>query len=635
MASKFVHAAKTWICAHGTLFSIATVAFVTVAIYVGVFVAPKTIVFSYATTKSCTILPTALPALPRTVVEGRYTVSPQGGLKLGGVWLFATRICVAPTKAPQAGTVAVGYAPFGGWLFAQRLSVAVPDAPKASSKGLDAPIPTTKKLPIELSAADTIHTYMLVANQKTGACTASSAVARLECDVASLDLEQGKDYTFELRRMFKGLEPQRVLAATIHTLRATTIVDSSVKPGETVYARPTEFTFTTDKSLKKAKASLKSGTTSIPVDTTVNGNTITATLAQELEREKDYVFTITDLEASDGSTLVDPYEANFRMSGGPKVVGVSIGRAGVAQNASIVVTFDQALSGAQDIAPIASVNGVSARATKAGNTVTFSLQGAPLCTDFTLSLKKGLESSFSIAANTDWSYASRITCHTLETIGYSVKGRAIQAYTFGSGTSTVLYTGAIHGNELSASRILFDWIDYLEANARQLPAGRKIVVVPTVNPDGVAASSRNNAHNVNLNRNFATNDWKKDINDTNGTVAGGGGATPASEAETQVIAAFSSRLRPRLVLSYHAVGSVAIANQAGDSSSLAATYARLVGYSNGTGNSSEIFDYEITGTYDDWLAEKLGVPSIVVELGSYTYRDFNHHRQAFWTMATS
>ena len=106
-----------------------------------------------------------------------------------------------------------------------------------------------------------------------------------------------------------------------------------------------------------------------------------------------------------------------------------------------------------------------------------------------------------------------------------------------------------------------------------------------------------------------------------------------SEPEAQAISTLSSRLKPRLVLSYHAVGSVAIGNQAGDSSTLAATYARLVGYSNGTGNSSEVFDYEITGTYDDWLAQKLGVPSIVIELGSYTYRDFGHHRQAFWEMA--
>jgi hypothetical protein len=61
----------------------------------------------------------------------------------------------------------------------------------------------------------------------------------------------------------------------------------------------------------------------------------------------------------------------------------------------------------------------------------------------------------------------------------------------------------------------------------------------------------------------------------------------------------------------------------------------MVGYRNGTGSSSEVFDYEITGTYDDWLAEKLGIPSMVIELGSYTFRDFGHHRAAFWAMAKS
>jgi protein MpaA len=199
----------------------------------------------------------------------------------------------------------------------------------------------------------------------------------------------------------------------------------------------------------------------------------------------------------------------------------------------------------------------------------------------------------------------------------------------------VLYTGAIHGDEQSASYILNDWINDLEANAKNIAANRQIVIVPTVNPDGLSAGTRNNANNVNLNRNFATNDWKQDINDTNGTVKNGGGTSPMSEPETQAIANLSSQLRPRLVLSYHAVGSVAIGNEAGDSASLAAKYASLVGYNNGTGNSAEIFSYEISGTYDDWLAQKLGSPSIIIELGSYSYRNFSHHRQAFWAMANS
>lgn len=630
MASRLRNAATKWVGAHAPLLCTATVAFVATAIYVVVFIVPKTITFSYAAAKSCTVLPTVLPTLPRTVVEGSYTVSPQGGLKVGHVWLFATSICVAPTKAPAAEIATVGYSPFGGWLFNQRLSIVVPEAPRASSKGLGAPIPTTKKLPIELSAADTIHTYMLVANQKTAACTANGVIARLECDAAGLDLEQGKDYTIELRRMFKGLEPQRVLTATIHTLTATTIVDSSVKPGETVYDRPTEFTFTADKSLKKAKVSLKSGTTSIPVATTVNKNTITATLAQELDREKDYVFTITDLEASDGSTLVDPYEANFRMSGGPKVVGVSTGHAGVAQNASIVVTFDQALSDAQDIAPLASANGVSARATKGSNTVTFSLQGAPLCTDFTLTLKKGLESRFGIVANTEWSYSSRTICHTTSVYGYSLKGRPLVAYTFGTSGPITMYVGAIHGNESSSSGLMKAWIDDLEANP-SLYAGKRVVVVSAINPDGLAANSRTNSRGVNLNRNFPTDGWVKDIDDTDGRHEGGGGSEPLSEPEAKALANLTIGLQPRLLLSFHAVGSLVTGDPGGYSAAYSAKYASMVGYRDATGQAGT-FDYSITGAYEDWTYAKQGIPSMVIELGSYGYYNFSHHQAALRAM---
>lgn len=83
-------------------------------------------------------------------------------------------------------------------------------------------------------------------------------------------------------------------------------------------------------------------------------------------------------------------------------------------------------------------------------------------------------------------------------IGRSVQERPIVA--FGSGPLDaplkVLAVGAIHGDETAGMRI-----------ARRLihsaPISRvRLVVVPTINPDGVAAHTRGNAHGVDLNRNF-------------------------------------------------------------------------------------------------------------------------------------
>ena len=137
-----------------------------------------------------------------------------------------------------------------------------------------------------------------------------------------------------------------------------------------------------------------------------------------------------------------------------------------------------------------------------------------------------------------------------------------------------------------------------------------------------------------INRNFDVSDWKADITDTYGNpITNGGGSVPMSEPETKAIAALVTKLRPKLTINYHSIGGLAIANQAGNSAALAQTYAWMSGYGNATGQSSTTFDYAISGTLDDWMAEKFGLPSILVELGSHTYSQFPQNKAAMWEMA--
>jgi predicted deacylase len=607
-----------------------------VVCYIVFFVVPKNIEFSYANT-TCTGQLTLFPGLYKTVDQSHFKVESQTVLKVGNLPVLSTKLCFTPQEAPQTGTTNVAAAPFGGGIFRSHFNVKITNPPIANASSIRGPIPVTKPLKISLSSTDRVYDYKLTTAGKTASCAPIDEA--VSCDLKAIKLEQGKNYKVSLQRAFKGKKVAVTLSKDITTLTAVGITDSSVKKGETVFSRPKSFELIPDKKIIHANATLvkiKDGkTTKINSTVVLNDGKVRVDIAKELERETDYTLTISGVEAVDGSSLVEPYVIPFKMSGGPKVTGVNIGKSGVGLSAKVVVSFDQALSPTQDISKLVGFAGGNAFIVRQGNQIVFGLNNLPKCTDFTLTVAKGINSAYDITSNEAWSYGSRAVCHTVATIGYSKRGRAINAYFFGNGGSTVLYTGAIHGNEISASYILGDWIDDLEANAKSIPANRQIVIVPTVNPDGMAAGSRNNANNVNLNRNFATNDWKQDINDTNGAVKNGGGTSPMSEPETQAIANLSSQLRPRLVLSYHAVGSVAIGNQAGDSAGLAARYASLVGYGNGTGNSSEIFDYEVSGTYDDWLAQKLGSPSIVIELGSNSYRSFSHHKQAFWAMATS
>jgi murein peptide amidase A len=88
------------------------------------------------------------------------------------------------------------------------------------------------------------------------------------------------------------------------------------------------------------------------------------------------------------------------------------------------------------------------------------------------------------------------------TVGHSVQGRPIVASLHGDPAAPlqVLVFGSIHGNETAGMRVTRQLL------ARPVPRNAALRIVPTLNPDGVAAHTRGNAHGVDLNRNFPY-DW--------------------------------------------------------------------------------------------------------------------------------
>jgi len=72
--------------------------------------------------------------------------------------------------------------------------------------------------------------------------------------------------------------------------------------------------------------------------------------------------------------------------------------------------------------------------------------------------------------------------------------------------------------------------------------GINVWVIPTYNPDGLAAGTRRNPHGVDLNRNFPYG-WV----DLDGSYESG----PASEPETRAVMMFLAEIDPRRVLSFH------------------------------------------------------------------------------------
>lgn len=128
----------------------------------------------------------------------------------------------------------------------------------------------------------------------------------------------------------------------------------------------------------------------------------------------------------------------------------------------------------------------------------------------------------------------------LQVIGHSVQGRPIVLLrdTAPESSLKVLVVGDIHGNEAAGMRITRRLV------AGEPPARTDLLVVPTINPDGVAAGTRGNAHGVDLNRNFPFR-WRP---------LGGGeysGPGPLSEPETQAAYGLILRTHPDVTIWFH------------------------------------------------------------------------------------
>lgn len=159
-----------------------------------------------------------------------------------------------------------------------------------------------------------------------------------------------------------------------------------------------------------------------------------------------------------------------------------------------------------------------------------------------------------------------------EVIGTTVSGRPIEAIVFSppryaKPRPPAIVFGAIHGDEpasrLQAERLIEELLDR--------PPGRETWIIPVVNVDGLLGGSKNNARDVDLNRNFAAANWVA-------TYQGGyfPGATPESEPETQALASLIDRSGAERLIALHAT--FRVMNWDGRGQALAEEMARLAGY---------------------------------------------------------
>ena len=150
-------------------------------------------------------------------------------------------------------------------------------------------------------------------------------------------------------------------------------------------------------------------------------------------------------------------------------------------------------------------------------------------------------------------------------LGRSTRGRRIEAVRIGDpqGSPTVLVVGCVHGNECAGTAVT-------RILARASPAF-DLWLVPNLNPDGLALGRRQNAHGVDLNRNFPS-EWSRRgrLGDPEYP-----GPRPFSERETRVLARLVRRIQPEVTIWFHQPQGLVRAW--GQSVPEARRYARLAG----------------------------------------------------------
>jgi hypothetical protein len=211
-------------------------------------------------------------------------------------------------------------------------------------------------------------------------------------------------------------------------------------------------------------------------------------------------------------------------------------------------------------------------------------------------------------------------------IGYSVAGRPIEAYRFGTGPVERLLVHGIHGgSEWNTIALADQLVTELTEHPERIPEPITLYIVRSLNPDGEARGhgpeGRANEHGVDLNRNWDAY-WQAKWNLDGCWVITPvtGGPYPFSEPETITLRDFILGRHFDALIVYHSASlGIFAAGQPPDPGSvrLANEIAAVSPYRYPPIDTG----CKYTGNLSDWAAMQ-GIAAVDLELSSHTNTEF-------------
>jgi protein MpaA len=200
--------------------------------------------------------------------------------------------------------------------------------------------------------------------------------------------------------------------------------------------------------------------------------------------------------------------------------------------------------------------------------------------------------------------------HHRQILARSVQDRPIEGVFFGPAQPrqlNTLFIGVFHGDEGNSADLLQRLIAQFQAgnfageaiDFQQLPT----LIIPVLNPDGLAAQSRVNANQVDLNRNYPTPDWQEDNRNTPYY----SGQTPGSEPETRLVMSLIETYQPQKIITVHCP--YRVLNFDGPARTLVDAMAACSGYP-----VVESIGYPTPGSFGTYAGVQRNIPVVTLEL---------------------
>lgn len=166
---------------------------------------------------------------------------------------------------------------------------------------------------------------------------------------------------------------------------------------------------------------------------------------------------------------------------------------------------------------------------------------------------------------------------------------------------TVLIIGVVHGDEPQGEFLIENYILSLR-EPRSNPKNR-MLFIPCLNPDGLLLKTRQNANEIDINRNFPTKNWAREPFASEYF----GGEAPASEEETKFVVEILDEYKPDIILTLHAPYKVV--NYDGQAQEIAQEISKIIGYP-----AQSDIGYPTPGSFGTYAGIERNIPIITLEL---------------------